>query len=90
MDVEIRGQNNSWTVWYPNEGALKTPVPVYDREGIYTGMIYGAGEEPGWTEAHYRGTWEGAVDYARKLVPGCTIVRRIVKHRNTGRDPASV
>src|SRR3954471_15934358 len=71
--VEIKGRDNHWHVYYPNEERLASPFPVYDREGEYKTTLWCGSDTNGMTEAHFKGGREEAIAYALYLVPGCTL-----------------
>lgn len=88
MNVEIRGHGDTWKVNYPNEERLASPFPIYDREGVYRDTIYcGSMNGQEMTEAHYSGSREGAVEFAKYLVPGCeiTVTRTLSKSESLSR-----
>lgn len=75
--LEVRGRGKNWKVHYPDEERLSSPVPVYDREGIFKTTVYSGTDKGGMTEAHFVGTQEEAIAYAEYLSPGCEV--KIVK-----------
>lgn len=88
MTTEIRGRDDSWRVYYPNEERLASPFPVYDREGVYKETLYcGSMNGQPMTESHFVGSEHEAVEYARYLVPGCevTVVRTLSKAESLAR-----
>ena len=70
---EIRGRNGKYKVWYPAEDNLASPVPVYDKEGVYKETLWCGGPNGGMTETHFEGTKDEAIEYAQWLHPGCTV-----------------
>lgn len=48
---EVRGRGNIWKVSYPDEGDIKLPVPVYDKEGKLKTVIYAGGNSEKLTES---------------------------------------
>ena len=72
--IEVRGRDNHWTVSYPNEEKLASPVPVYDKEGLFKEYIYcGQGDAKPMTEREFQGSEREAVEYARFLMPGVEV-----------------
>jgi len=88
MTVEIRGRGDAWRVSYPSEANLKSPVPVYDKEGVYKETIHCAGgsNQP-MTESSFVGCKDSAVEYAEYLLPGCqvTVTRTLSKSESLAR-----
>lgn len=65
---EIRGRNDTWKVWYPDEGDILTPFPVYDKEGEMKSVIYAGGSSGKLTESFVEfSTAKEAVAYAKEL-----------------------
>jgi hypothetical protein len=79
MNVELRGRDNTWKVYYPNELRLASPVPSYDREGVLKETLLCGSDGEGFTEAHFVGRLEDARAYAEYLCPGAdiTVVRKL-------------
>ena len=72
--IEVRGRDSHWTVSYPNEEKLASPVPVYDKEGVYKTTLWcGNGDAKALTEREFAGTEEEAVEYAKFLMPGVEV-----------------
>jgi hypothetical protein len=71
--VEIRGRDNTWHIYYPNEERLASPFPVYDREGNYKTTLWCGSDTNGMTEAHFEGGRDEAMAYALYLVPGANL-----------------
>ena len=78
MRAEVRGRGRSWRVWYVNETALASPVPVYDREGVLTDVVWvGAPDKEPLTEAHEEfASIQDAEEYARGLGATEVSIRR--------------
>lgn len=80
MKAEVRGRARDWRVLYDDEAALATPFPVYDREGILTGVVMGGApsDKGGMTESRAEfASAEEACEYARYL--GASEVRVVRK-----------
>jgi hypothetical protein len=75
--LEIRGRDQRWKVFYPDEAAASSPVHVYDRDGVVKDTVWVAGpaRDGAMTETHFVGTESEAEAYARFLSPGCEIKR---------------
>jgi len=65
---EVRGKDNSWKVFYPEEGGIKTALPVYDKEGKLKSVVY-AGEDTGKLTESFEefSRQEDAIEYAKLL-----------------------
>ncbi len=88
--LEVKGRGRKWTVLYPAEDSLATPVPVYDREGNFKETIYAAGPaaKDKMTGTSFEGTYEEAVAYAHWLAPDCNIIKTTTKGgRRNGLKP---
>lgn len=67
-DYEVRGRDDVWKVWYPDEGDILTPVPVYNKEGDMKSVIYAGGNSGKLTESFIKfNTAKEAVKYAKEL-----------------------
>jgi hypothetical protein len=77
MIAEIRGRGKTWKVFYPDEAAILSTFPVFDRDGVQVGTIKAGGESRGLVEAHFVGTKDEAAAYARYLGATEIVVRRL-------------
>ena len=78
---EIKGKDNQWELWYPNEGNIQTPFQVFDKEGKLKSVIY-AGEDAGkeLTKSNIEfSTAKEAIEYAKDELGAENI--RLVKSR---------
>ena len=65
---EIKGYGSKWKVWYPDEGDIKTPMPVYDKSGEMKSVIWVGGESGKLTESTQEfATPRAAMNYAKFL-----------------------
>lgn len=65
---EVRGRNNIWKVWYPDEGDIQTKFPVYDKEGKLKTIIWSGGNSGKLTESYIEfSTAKMAIEYAKEL-----------------------
>jgi len=79
MRAEVRGRGREWRVLYEDEMALASPFPVYDRDGVLTGVVMcGAPpDKPSMTESRAEFTSQDeACEYARWLGAAEVVVRR--------------
>lgn len=52
MKAEIRGRGHKWSVFYPDESGLSSPLPVYDREGNLKEVVEVGAPTGNMVEAH--------------------------------------
>lgn len=65
---EVKGRGKTWKVWYPDEGAIMSEFPVYDKEGKLKTIIWAGGDPGKLTESFVEfSTKEEAVAYAEEL-----------------------
>ena len=65
---EVRGRNDSWKVWYPDEGDIQTPLPVYNQEGKLKTVYYVGGDSGKLTESFVEhSNARSAIKYAKEL-----------------------
>ena len=75
----MRGRGNSWRVFYADEAALASPFPVYDRDGVLTGVVMGGApsDKGEMTESRYEAASQvEAEEYARYLGATEVVVKR--------------
>lgn len=49
---EVKGHDNEWKVYYPDEGDIQTPFPVYDKEKELKTVIWAGGNSGKLTETN--------------------------------------
>lgn len=49
---EVKGYENTWKVFYPDEGDILTPFVWYDKEGKVKSVIHAGGSSGKLTEAN--------------------------------------
>jgi len=47
---EVKGRDGEWKIFYPDEGDIQTPFPVYDKEGKLKTVIFAGGSSGKLTE----------------------------------------
>jgi len=66
---EIRGRNNKWKVFYPDEGDISTQFPVYNKEGHLKTVIWAGGKSGKLTESFQEfSTAKEAMRYAKDIL----------------------
>ena len=67
-NAEIRGRGKTWKVWVPDPADTTTTHPVYDVDGVQTGVIKAAGPTGKMVESHHvSASVEEAIEYAAYL-----------------------
>jgi hypothetical protein len=67
VQFEVKGRDDHWELWYPNEGNIQTPFQVFDKEGKLKSIIW-AGEDAGkelTKSNHEFSTAKEAIKYAK-------------------------
>ncbi len=65
---EVKGRDEEWKVFYPDEGDILTPFPWYDKEGKLKSVFYAGGSSGKLTETNeVFSTAREAIEYAKVL-----------------------
>jgi len=65
---EIKGRDGEWKIYYPDEGDIATPFPVYDKEGELKTVIWAGGSSGKLTETNETfATAKEAIEYAKTI-----------------------
>ena len=65
---EVKGRDNEWEGWYPDEGDMLTPFPWYDKEGKLKTVIWAGGDSGKLTKSFCAfETAKEAAEYAKEL-----------------------
>jgi hypothetical protein len=76
----IRGRGRRWRVWYPDESAIPTTIPVM-RDGEIVGTIQAAAPTGKLIESHFTGTYEECEAYILADDPQAQIRKQWVATR---------
>lgn len=65
---EVKGHDNYWEVWYPDEGDIQTPFVCYDKENNVKTVIWAGGDSGKLTKSFCEfETAKQACEYAKEL-----------------------
>lgn len=84
---EVKGRENTWKVWYPDEGDIQTKFPVYDKEGKLQTIIWAGGSSGKLTESFIEfSTAKEAIRYAKELGAENIKLIKTKKRKNNKED----
>ena len=84
---EVRGRDDKWKVFYPDEGDIQTSFPVYDKTGDLKSVIWAGGKSGKLTESFIDfSTAKEAMVYARDVL-GAEKIKLIKTKERKPRKP---